>query len=221
LEKSQVAVVIAAYREERRIADVVRRVRAQRFSAIVVDDGSDDATARAAEAAGAIVLRHVVNLGKGAAMKTGCDEAFARGAKAVILLDGDGQHRPEEMGKFLAALNKGYAVVFGYRRRTAAMPLVRRVGNWFIHVVIWLFYRLDLHDALCGYRAFTAEAYRTLRWDARDYSVESEMIARAGKANLPYTEFQVDTVYHDAHKGMTIMDGIPILLRLVWWRMTH
>ena len=222
LSKNDFAVIIAAYNEEQHIADVVRGVRAQGFTRIIVaDDGSRDKTQVLAEKAGATVIHHVTNLGKGAGMKTGADYARSTGAKALIFLDGDGQHKPEELPLFVNAINNGYALAFGYRKRTKTMPAIQRFGNWFLSVVIKTFYNMDLVDSQSGYRAMTIDAYHTVRWDSRDYSVESEIIARAGKNNLRYAQFEIATIYHDRYKGTTFLDGIPIMLNLVWWRMTH
>lgn len=220
--KNHCWIVIAAHNERGHIGDVILRSRKQGFrNIVVVDDGSQDDTQRIAQQKGAIALRHIVNLGKGAAMKTGADYAISRGAKALIFMDGDGQHKPEELGRFLSSLNRGYAIVFGARKRTEHMPLVLRLGNWFITTVVRVFYNLRLRDVLSGYRAMTADAYRCVRWVSRDYSVESEMIARAGKNNLRYAEFEIATIYHDKYKGTTFLDGFPIVFNLIWWRMTH
>jgi glycosyltransferase involved in cell wall biosynthesis len=221
VRKSDCWVILAAYYEERHIAGVVEAVRRQGFRTVVVDDGSKDRTSEFAEAAGAVVLRHIVNLGKGAAMKTGADYAVAHGAKALIFMDADGQHRPEELPLFTEKLDEGYDIVFGCRRRTRHMPLIRRTGNWVITTVVRLFYKMDLQDVTSGYRAVTARAYKAVRWTSRDYSVESEMIARAGRHNLKYAEFEVATIYHDKYKGMTIFTGLKIVWNLIWWRMTH
>ena len=215
----KIAVVIAAYNEHAHIGDVVRGVlKAGYKNVIVANDGSKDGTGALAEQAGATVVRHIVNLGKGAAMKTGADFAFKHGADAVIFLDADGQHKPSELPKFEQALSEGYDIVFGFRRRTKNMPLMMRFGNWFLSALIRVLYRMDLHDSQCGYRALTMNAYKKIRWESRDYSVESEIIAYAGKHNLRYTEFEIETIYHDHYKGTTLLDGFPVLWNLLWWR---
>jgi len=213
-------VVIAAYNEAAHIADVVRRA-AGYGNIVVVDDGSGDGTSAAAERAGAVVLRHALNLGKGAALKTGADYAVANGARRLVFIDGDGQHRPEEIGAVVAPLALGADIVFTYRRRTRAVPLIRGLGGRLITGMVRLFYNYDLKDALCGFRAMTVEAYRKVRWASRDYSVESEMIANAGMRFLKAAEVEVSTIYHDKYKGMTVFDGLRTVWQLVWWRMTR
>jgi len=215
-------IILPAYNEHVRIGPVVRAVRKQGFTnVLVVDDGSKDDTSDAAKRAGATVLTHIVNLGKGAAMKTGADYAVENGAKAIIFLDSDGQHRPEELPLFVDKLNKGYDIVFGSRKRSRHMPFIRRTGNLVITKVVHWFYKMDLRDVTSGYRGMSVKGYRKVRWESSDYSVEGEMIARAGKNNLKYAEFEIATIYHDKYKGMTIFAGMRIVFNLIWWRMTH
>jgi glycosyltransferase involved in cell wall biosynthesis len=215
----RIAVIVAAYNEQRHISEVVRGIIAagQRW-VVVVDDGSKDQTAELASKAGATVLHHLINCGKGAAMKTGADYAVLNGADAIIFIDGDGQHDPIELKDFARELRTGRQIVFGYRRQTRSMPWARRLGKWMLtHAVRWL-YGMRLHDILCGYRALTSQAYKQVLWHSSRYGVESEMVALAGKKRLTYSEIPIKTIYHDRYKGVTAVDGVRILWNLCWWR---
>lgn len=181
-------------------------------------DGSIDKTEEAAKKAGAIVLKHLVNLGKGASLKTGCDYALKNKADIIIAIDADAQHNPKEIQKFLGNIKK-YDIVLGYRKINKNMPLVLQFGNWFINKTIKFLYGIKIKDSQCGYRAFTAKAYKRLRWNASDYSMESEMIAKIGKHKLSYTEIPIETIYSDKYKGTTIFDGIKIVFNLFMWRL--
>ena len=99
------------------------------------------------------------------------------------------------------------------------MPFVLRAGNWFINKTTKLLYNINLRDTLCGYRAFTANAYKKIKWKAPDYSLESEMIANAGKNHLDYKEIPIQTIYSDKYKGTTVMDGVRIIINLLIWRL--
>ena len=211
-------VVIPAYNEEKNIAKIVRKAKKYISNVVVVDDGSRDRTKDLAEKSGAIVLRHIINLGKGAALKTGCDYAVNKGAEYVIALDADAQHNPEDIPRFMEKLKK-YDMVFSYRRASGKMPLVLRFGNWFISNVVRFLYRVRLNDTQSGFRAFSREAYRKIRWSATDYSMESEMISRAGKQSLKYVQIPIQTIYSDKYKGTTIIDGIKIVVNMFWWRL--
>ena len=98
------------------------------------------------------------------------------------------------------------------------MPFVLRFGNWFISGVVRILYGISLKDTQCGFRAFSQLAYKKIRWNASDYSMESEMISRAGKQRLKYAQIPIGTIYSDKYKGTTIIDGIKIVLNMVWWK---
>jgi UDP-N-acetylglucosamine---dolichyl-phosphate N-acetylglucosaminyltransferase len=212
-------IIIPAYNESKHLSGVITRTKKFSDNLVVVDDGSKDNTADVAKKEGVVVLKHIVNLGKGAAIKTGADYALQNGADVIIFMDSDGQHDPEEIPEFLKNI-KGNDIVFGSRKRTKVMPFVFKFGNWFISFVSSLFFGVKLHDTQSGYRAMTADAYRKLRWTARDYSVESEMISLVGKNKLKYKEIFIKTIYSDKYKGTTIWDGMKIVFNMVWWRLT-
>lgn len=209
--------IIPAYNESKKIAKVISNVKKYCKNIVVVDDGSKDNTAKVAELEGVVVLHHIINLGKGAALKTGCDFVVKKDAKVIIAIDADGQHNPKEIPHFINAL-KGKDIVFGYRKFTKTMPFIFRFGNSFINFVIKLLYNIDLMDTQCGYRAFTSSAYEKIRWTASDYTLESEMIANAGKYHLQHSEIEIETIYEDRHKGTTVFDGIKIVFDMIIWR---
>lgn len=220
MKKGDVWVIALAYNEQRHIGDVVKQCKKEGFKkVVVVDDGSKDHTTERAQEAGAIVLRHAVNMHKGAAMKTGAEYALVKGAKAIIFLDGDGQHSPSELSMFLDELNKGYDIVFGARKVGRNMPIVRRLGKILTGITARLLYGMKIHDVLSGYRALRSEAYEAIKWSSLGYTVESEMVARAGKANLKYSEITIKTIYHDKYKGVNVAHGISIMGKMLWWRL--
>ena len=211
-------VIIPAYNEEKYIKEVIRNTKKYAKNIIVVDDGSNDDTSAIAEEENVIVLRHNVNLGKGAALKTGCDYALKSEAENIIVIDADGQHNPEKIDTFRKEIS-GNDIVFGYRELSRSMPFVLRFGNLVINKITSLLYGMKLKDTQCGYRAFTAEAYKKIRWQSSDYSMESEMIANAGKHHLKYREVPIKTIYGDKYKGTTVIDGIKIVLKMFTWRL--
>jgi glycosyltransferase involved in cell wall biosynthesis len=211
-------VVIPAHNEAKHIKQVVQQAKEYCQNIIVVDDGSNDNTSQLAKEAGALVLKDIINLGKGAALKTGCDYAFRNGASKVIAMDADGQHHAESIPLFKKALEDN-DIVFGFRTNSQVMPLVLKFGNWFINTTSRFLYKIDLKDTQCGYRAFTSKAYNKIRWQAPDYSMESEMISKVGRYKLKYTEVPIQTIYSDNYKGTTVLDGAKIVLKMFWWRL--
>jgi len=218
--KEKTFAVIPGYNEEKSIGKVVKETKKYISDVVVVDDGSRDSTSLQAEKQGAIVLKHVINIGKGAALKTGCDYAIKNGAAKIVVLDADTQHEPSSIPLFLNALEEA-DVALGRRGLNKNMPFIFRLGNWFINKTTKLLYGLSLHDTQCGYRAFTAEAYKKIKWKSSSYSMESEMIANIGKRKLKYKEIPIKTIYADKYKGTTVIDGIKIILNMAWWRLTR
>jgi glycosyltransferase involved in cell wall biosynthesis len=215
--KNDVYVVIPAHNEGSNIEKVLIELKKYLTNIIVVDDGSSDNTRKIVEKQKVTLLRHVINLGKGAALKTGCDYVVRKGAKKIIVMDADGQHEPRLIVDFIEAL-KGNEIVFGYRVASNKMPFVFRAGNFGINKITQFLYGINLRDTQCGFRAFTLDAYNKVRWDASDYSMESEMISRAGRSSLKYVEVPITTIYGDKYKGTTIGDGVKIVINLIKWR---
>ena len=212
-----IAMVISAYNEEKNIQAVVQNTKEYIKDIIVVDDGSNDNTAKKAREAGAIVLQHLVNLGKGSSAKTGCDYVYSCQYDAMILMDGDGQHDPREIPNFIVSL-KSADLILGSRKFDQNMPFVLKTGNQLINWVTKVLYGIKVKDTQSGYRAFTRKAYEKIRWKSGDYSMESEMIANAGKEKINYLEIPIKTIYNDKHKGTTIIDGIKIVFNMLIWR---
>jgi glycosyltransferase involved in cell wall biosynthesis len=215
--KNSIYAVIAAKDEEKNISDVIKETLQYVNKIVLVDDGSTDSTAKKSKNAGATVLKHIVNLGKGAAIKTGVEYAISQGADKVVLLDADGQHEPKDIPKLINKI-KHSDIVFGYRIQKKSMPAILKFGNWFINRLTFALYKIKLFDTQCGFRAFNTKIYDKIRWRSRDYSMESEMIARVGKKRLIYSQVPVRTIYSDKYKGTTIIDGIKIVLNMIWWK---
>jgi glycosyltransferase involved in cell wall biosynthesis len=217
MNRSNLWAVIPAYNEEKSIGNIIKETKKYVSKIIVVDDGSRDNTYKVAKRGNVTVLRHIINLGKGAALKTGCDFAVKNNAQIIIALDADAQHDPKEIPNFLESI-KSNDMVFGYRKSNKKMPLILKFGNWFINKIIKLLYGVAIRDSQCGYRVFTSKAYKKIRWNASNYSMESEMVAKAGRYNLRYTEVPIKTIYSNKYKGTTILDGVKIVFNMILWR---
>ena len=220
MKATKIFAIIPAHNEFKNIGKVIRGAKKHVKNVVVVDDGSKDETPRIAKENGAILLRHIINLGKGAALKTGCDFAIKQRADDIIVLDADGQHDPAEIPNFINRL-KDADIVFGCRKKRKDMPFIFKFGNWFITQATKFVCGIDLKDTQCGYRAFSSAAYKKIRWNASDYSMESEMIARAGKHKLKYKEVPIATIYSDKYKGTTVLDGIKIVVNMLWWKVLN
>jgi glycosyltransferase involved in cell wall biosynthesis len=220
-----IGIVIPAHNEAGRVPQVLERLRmvdigAPVLPAIVVDDGSTDGTAEAAEGAGAAVVRLSSNLGKGSALRAGVDEALRRGAGVVVMMDADGQHRPEDLPALVGPILTGEAdVTLGARTFTGEMPRLYRFGNRLLSAAVAILFGMPVADSQCGLRAFTAAAARDLRWSSAGYAVETEMLVRMARARLRWREVPIPSLYLDRSKGTQASDGLLILWKLLRWRL--
>lgn len=212
-------VVIPAYNESSRVIDVINDTKKYCKNIIVVDDGSIDNTYSIALKTNVKVLRHKINLGKGAALKTGCDYALMQGAKNIIVMDADGQHKPHDIPAFIDKI-KDKDILFGFRKGQSKMPFVLKFGNNFLSTIIQVLFNIRVKDSQNGFRAFTANAYKKVRWQANDYFMETEMIIRAGKFKLKYAQIPIETIYNDRYKGTTVFDGVKIFTKIIAQRLT-
>ncbi|MCL1909791.1 MAG: glycosyltransferase family 2 protein [Kiritimatiellaeota bacterium] len=194
-------VLIPCYRESAHIGAVVREVAALGHSAVVIDDGSDDGTAAAARAAGAEVIVHERNQGKGAAIATGIRRALADpDCAAVVLMDGDGQHLPAEITRFTEEFGRSGAVaIVGSRMAdTRAMPLVRRLTNRFMSALLsWQMGR-RVTDTQCGFRLLARPVFPlALECASGGFSAESEILCQLALRGHEIREVPVSTIYGD------------------------
>jgi len=209
------AAVISCFNEAGYIGLIVTRMRRHLPHVIVVDDGSTDGTAGAAARNGAIVLRLPVNRGKGAALRMGWQRAREGGFTWVLMLDGDGQHAPEDAPAFFdCASRTGARLVIGNRMaRAGAMPwLRRRVNTWMSRRISDLT-GLALPDSQCGFRLAHLETLRRLPLATSHFEIESEMLAAFAAAGQRVESVPVQTIYH---AGPSRIRPIPDAWR--WWR---
>ena len=192
----KVVALIPAYGEAPHIGDIVCRARAQVAGVIVVDDGSPDATAQAARESGAEVIVHARNEGKGAALKTGLRALLERDVDAVILLDGDGQHLPEEIDRFLAAAaTETHGIFVGNRMaKPKGMPFLRWGTNRFLSWAVSRVCGVRIPDTQCGFRLIRREVIPGLFCESNGYDYETEMLLRAA-AGVRIASVPVTTVY--------------------------
>lgn len=194
---ADICVLIPAYNEEKAIAGVVERARKFARKVVVVDDGSSDRTAEMAEKAGAEVIRHGTNQGKGVALRNGCRHIFAQGWDRLIVVDGDGQHPPEKIGDFVRVADEtGAAIVVGNRMTDiATMPAVRFYTNWLTSAVISLLIGQKVPDSQCGFRLIRREALEAIDLATANYDTESEMLIEAGKKGFAIASVPIPTIY--------------------------
>lgn len=213
-QREGVVAVIPAYNEARFIGSVVLQARKYVDTVIVVDDGSADATAEIASAAGALVVRHEQNQGKGKALRTGLQIARSFSPQAVVLLDGDGQHLPSEIPRVLAPVLSGEAdMVVGsrYLNPNSRVPRSRVWGHRFFNFLVGRTSGLHLTDSQSGFRAFSSRVLDALNFFSNGFSVESEMQWLAHQYGWRVQEVPVTVLYTDKPKRSPWVQGLMVL----------
>ncbi len=206
----QTAAVIPAYQDEKHIGDIARRTRERLDHVLVVDDGSTDKTAQCAREAGAEVIVHDRNQGKGEALKTGLAHWLGaanpsisgqvRQITWVILLDSDGQHLPEEIDRFLLAAASVTQPMFFIGNRmedVARMPLARRIVNRYMSAQISRVCGQQIPDTQCGYRMLHRELIPDMLGGGHRYDYETEALIIASRKGYRIESVPITTVYTD------------------------
>lgn len=203
-----VAVAIPAYQAEASVGDVVRRCLERLPRVLVVDDGSDDRTAEEARRAGAEVVSHAVNRGKGDALETAFAELFGHGVSAVVTVDADGQHLPEEIPKLLAAADDADLVLGTRDHLYEQMSAVRRTSNRLSsRAISWVAGR-PLPDIQTGFRVYSRRLVETLGFPESGFEAESAVIVRAARGGFRIVGVPVRLGFAD---GRTTSHYRPIL----------
>lgn len=200
MEAAKIAAVIPAYNEEKHIVEVVRRTRQELDHVLVVDDGSADKTADRAREADAEVIVHEINRGKGETIKTGLRHWLERQFDLVIILDADGQHRPEEIDRFVgAALSADEPkLILGNRMNdVSSMPLVRRIVNRWMSERISAVCGQKIPDTQCGFRMLHRQLIPELLTGAARFDYETEMLIIASRKGFRIASVPITTVYSD------------------------
>jgi glycosyltransferase involved in cell wall biosynthesis len=220
------AVVIPAYNEAATIRDVAQRARRQADLVIVVDDGSSDGTAAALADLDVVLLRNDGNLGKAASLRRGAGEALRRGAQAVVTLDGDGQHFPEDIAQLLRAWREApERIVIGSRlHRRSHIPRARYWANRVANFWIGLAAGYAIADSQSGFRVYPAHLLREarVRCDrSHSFVFESEILIEAARRGVQARCVPVQVVYSSRARASHFRPVLDIarIVRMVAWRL--
>jgi len=190
-------VIIPTYNESKTIAGLIQQVRSFGLEVAVIDDGSSDKTAEIAAASQALVLRNIMNLGKGAALAKGFDFAMVQGFDAVISMDGDGQHSSDDLEVFMRkAESSSNAIFIGNRMQaTKQMPALRILTNRFMSWLISKIIGQHIPDTQCGFRLIKRELLGKIILSTSKYETESEILIQASRLGYKIESVPVRTIY--------------------------
>ena len=215
---SNITAILPAYNEEIAIGSMVLRTKKYVDKVIVVDDGSEDNTADIAKLAGAYVITHPKNLGKGAAMKTGFKEA--KDADIIVMIDADGQNNPSDIPALVSPIIENEAdMVNGSRyinNNNKDTPYYRRVGQNVLDMATNFNSGLKITDSQSGFRAFSSSTFNAFRFNNAGFGIESEMLAEAAKAGFRIKEVEVGVRYDvDCSTENPVSHGVRVLVNIL------
>ncbi|MFL6824491.1 MAG: glycosyltransferase family 2 protein [Xanthobacteraceae bacterium] len=219
VSRAQMYVVIPAYNEGPVISRVVSEVKRAGYAVVVVDDGSSDATAEEARAAGAGVITHPFNLGQGAALQTGIDYAVVQGAEVIVTFDADGQHRVSDIARLAEALvqeRADFALGSRFLGQAPNLPPLRRLLLRAATAFTRLTTGMQVTDTHNGLRAMTRRAAAAIRLRQNRMAHASELLSQIAASGLRYVERPVTIEYtaYSLAKGQSLGDAVLILLDL-------
>jgi glycosyltransferase involved in cell wall biosynthesis len=201
--------VIPAYNEERSLPELIRLTQTYVDHVLVIDDGSSDQSAEVSKNAGAMVIQHPINMGKGAACRSGFYAAKALDADAVITLDSDGQHDPADIPNFLVAYNSTYpkvSMIVGNRmNHTDSMPKVRYLTNTFLSKLISSLARQSIPDSQCGFRFIHKDLLSSIDFENNRFDAESEILVRAARAGFKIGQCPIKTIYGNQYSKIHVI----------------
>jgi len=197
---SRILVCIPAYNESSKIGKIVNRARAYASEVIVCDDGSTDETAKEAQTAGAIVIRHSVNKGYGSAIKTLFRTAKENNADVMVTLDADGQHDPDQIPNIVEPiLNEGFDIVIGSRflniHDREKVPSYRSFGIKTLTLLTKAASYRNITDAQSGFRAYSKAALSQIQLNEGGMAISAEILLRASRQNLSIKEVPATVIY--------------------------
>ncbi len=216
----RVSVVIPSFNVEKSIYEVVQRIPKDIFEIIVVDDGSRDKTAEIAKKAGAKVITHDVNCGKGRAIRNGTSQSKG---DIIVFLDADLQHKPEDIYNLVEPIQRGRAdITIGSRflGNIQTMPLARKLSNTISSFLIRLFFGVTVKDTQSGYRAIKREFFEKMDLESERYNIETEILYYVGKFNMKVEEVPIETIYGDEKSHFKTLDIFKFIYLLFYLKFT-
>ncbi len=214
----RICALIPAFNEAHQIGGVIRGVREHIAEVVLIDDGSCDGTGEAGRSAGAVCLRSEQNRGKASALRMGIEFARERDFSHVLFLDGDGQHRAEDIPTLIrAARETGADLVIGTRSfDRKRMPLARYYSNTVgSKIASWLA-GTEIRDSQSGFRLVRMDKLRQLRLRGRKYELEMEILIKMSRAGFTTVHAPVQTVYENG-QARSKMRPIRDTMRICFW----
>jgi len=195
-------ILIPTYNEEKSIRELVKQIKRKNLDILVVDDGSKDRTSEIALSCGAIVLENKVNLGKGTSLRKGFGYFLNTDYDVIITMDGDGQHNPDDIDKFIEKFsNSNAGIIIGNRMlEPKNMPFIRWLTNKLMSLLISKYCKQNIPDTQCGYRLIKKEVLKKIKLQSHNFEIESELLIEASRMGFKIDSIPITVIYQN-HKS--------------------
>ncbi len=214
----ELCVLLPAFNEGLNIGRLIEEIMRFVPDVIVVDDGSNDSTSQCALGKGAHVIRHSRRLGKGAALRSGFEYILKKGYDAVVTMDSDNQHDPQEIPKFItSAKNSSSGIIVGNRMlEKTNMPLIRKLTNMTMSFILSLLMKQPLPDTQCGFRLIKKEVLSKITLTSSNFEIESEILLRARQKNFEIESIPIKTIYLNKKSHINpLLDTLRFIILLI------
>ncbi len=208
-------VVIPVYNEEKAIGEIIDVLKKKNLPVLVIDDGSNDNTPHIVKKKGGVLLQNKINRGKGESIKRGIDYLLKNESfDYIITMDGDGQHSPYDIDKFIKEAEKKEKFVVGNRMgNPSGMPKIRvltnKIMSWFISKMV----RQEIPDTQCGFRLISKDVLETINIETDKFQIESEIIIKAARCGVSIKSIPIKSIYHS--RSTSKIDPILDTIRFI------
>lgn len=219
---NNVLIVIFTFNEQKNISNVLKSVTKYFSNILVVDNNSTDNTLNEIKKFSVYNVQHKFNLGKSNSMKTGLNFAKIKNYKYIAFMDGDGQHKVEDLISVCDDLvEHHHDLVIGYRKNLSKLNTKKKIGTIILSLIFSKLYNKEMFDIQSGLRAFKVNN-ENIKWESsglKHYFADAEITCNAIKNKCKVNQIPIETISSESYKGMNVVQGLYLLIMLFFWRM--
>ena len=219
---SDTLVAILAFNEQKKISEVLSEVTKKFSNVLLVDNNSEDQTIQEAKKFQIFVIKHSYNLGKSESMKTALEFAKIKKFRFLAFMDADGQHRTNDLAKVCKKIHdENGQLVIGYRENLKNLNLKKRVGTIILQKLFFFLYKKKVYDIQSGLRVFDISIENMIYWYStgiNHYFADAEITCNAIRNRCNIDQIPIETLSSEKYKGMNIIQGLYLILMILYWR---
>ena len=219
---NRILIAIPAYNEQKNISNVLKDISKYFKNILVIDNNSQDHTIEEVKKFPVFLISHKYNLGKSESMKTALQFAKIKKFKYLAFIDADGQHKANDLIKVCNNLYKNnYDLVIGYRKNLQKLNLKKRIGTIILQNIFYLLYQKKILDIQSGLRAFNLSIEKKIYWYStgiNHYFADAEITCNATINKCNICQIPIETLISENYKGMNIIQGLYLIIMIIYWR---